>query len=461
MAAGLRLVKRGHSIILIEKDDHVGGLAGGVVINGNTYEYGPHAFHTTDPEILNDIKTLMGDELIAYKRTIKIKFLGNYFNFPLSIQDVLLKLPFRTVILAGLSFLWYFAAGYFWKPKVETSETLLRRYYGDVLYKIFFKTYITNVWGIPPSEFSPDFARERIPRLNFVDFLEKASKFFKKQTTHDLKTEKFVEKVEGNLYTTKQGFSLITQRIADSLIKQGGGIHLNANVVKIIREKDKISGVEFIEKEKLHCVACDGLINTLPINETMLMTEPKFDNSILEAANHLKFRALVFVGLLISRTKVLPSSFMYFRQHSFNRISDLGQFGFRIHPERSTVLIAEISCDVTDRAWMDEAFAKEEVVKDLIREGLIQSEELMSAHVFRARHAYPMYTLHYEQHLDLLLKTVENMTNMETAGRQGRFQYINTHIAIKMGYEAADKLMNKIETSGKKNFMAIHEKIHY
>lgn len=448
---------------MIEKDDHVGGLAGGIVISGNTYEYGPHAFHTTDPEILNDIKNLMGKDLIPYTRTIKIKFLGNYFNFPLSLQDVLFKLPLRTVVLAGLSFLWYFIAGYFWKPKIETSETLLRRYYGDVLYKIFFKTYITNVWGIPPSEFSPDFARERIPRLNLVNFFEKISKCFRRQNPHDLKTEKFVEKVEGDLYTTKKGFSLITQRIADSIIKQGGIIHLNANVTKIIREKDRITTVEFIEKDEIHRIACDGLINTLPINETMLMVEAKFDENVLAAAKQLKFRALVFVGLLISRTKVLPSSFMYFRQHSFNRISDLGQFGFHIHPEGSTVLIAEISCGVTDRAWTDEAFAKEQVIQDLIREKLIESEELMSVHVFRAQHAYPMYTLHYEKHLDLLLKIIETMTNIETAGRQGRFQYINTHIAMKMGYEAADKLIQKMNSSevlAKKNGAKMYEKIH-
>ncbi|MCI0474871.1 MAG: NAD(P)/FAD-dependent oxidoreductase, partial [Anaerolineales bacterium] len=49
LAAGMRLTKRGYRVVLLERADHVGGLAGGVRLNGNTYEYGPHTFHTTDP----------------------------------------------------------------------------------------------------------------------------------------------------------------------------------------------------------------------------------------------------------------------------------------------------------------------------------------------------------------------------------------------------------------------------
>ena len=189
LAAGIRLSKRGYQTVIVEREDHVGGLAGGVRINGNTYEYGPHTFHTIDPEILADVKSLMGNELIPYIRTIKIKFLGNYFKFPLAVRDVLLKLPPQTVIHAGLSFVWHFVTGSIWRPKVETSETLLRRYYGDVLYDLFFKTYITAVWGITPAEFSPAFSRERIPRLNFLDLMDKVRTSARNRLGHSVRTD--------------------------------------------------------------------------------------------------------------------------------------------------------------------------------------------------------------------------------------------------------------------------------
>lgn len=139
---------------------------------------------------------------------------------------------------------------------------------------------------------------------------------------------------------------------------------------------------------------------------------------------------------------------MYFRQHSFNRISDLAQFGFHITPAGSTMLVAEISCDVNDRAWTDEPFAKQAVLDDLIAEKLLTQDDVIEMHVFRAKHAYPIYTLHYEKHLAILLAAFEQLLNAETAGRQGRFQYINTHIAMKMGYQAADRLIDKMEKPG-------------
>jgi protoporphyrinogen oxidase len=445
LAAGMRLAKRGYRVVLLESADHVGGLAGGVRINGNTYEYGPHTFHTTDPEILGDITALMGNALIPYNRTIKIKFLGNYFKFPLAIRDVLFKLPLPTVVHAGFSFLWHFVTGSIRRPEVETSETLLKRYYGNVLYELFFKTYITAVWGIAPAEFSPSFARERIPRMNVLEFLDKLRVSMRHRFGNSVKTDGYVEKVEGNLYTTKQGFSLITQRMGDEVVARGGCIELNAMVTRIDCDGTRVQAIEYTQAGERKHIECWGTINTLPINEALLMMQPPPADAIVQSARALRFRALVFVGLLVRKEKVLPSSFMYFRQHSFNRISDLAQFGFHIQPEGCTLLVAEISCDVDDRAWHDESFAKQAVLDDLLAEKLLTREDVIEMHVFRAQHAYPIYNLHYEDHLARLFNFFDDVANIETAGRQGRFAYINTHIAMKMGYEAVDRLMAKLK----------------
>jgi protoporphyrinogen oxidase len=444
LAAGIRLSQRGYQVVILEQEDHVGGLAGGVHLNGNTYEYGPHTFHTTDAEILHDIKSLMGDELVPYRRTILIKFLGKYFAFPLAIRDVIFKLPLTTVIHAGLSFLWHFVTGNIRKPREENSETILKRYYGNVLYEIFFKTYITSVWGITPAEFSPSFARQRIPRLNILDVWDKLVAGFQNRLKRVSQTDNFVEKVEGELWTTRKGFSLITQKMAEQVIQHGGLIELNARVTRIIREGSRVCAIDYLRNGEMQSISPDAVINTLPLNETTLMMEPAFDSVVVESAQALKFRALVFVGLLVRRPQVLPSSFMYFRQHSFNRISDLAQFGFHVTPSGSTQLVAEISCDVTDRVWTDDEYAKQMVIQDLLAEKLLAADEITEVFVFRARHAYPIYTLHYEDHLARLLTTVQSMTNMETAGRQGRFQYVNTHIAMKMGYQAADRIITKL-----------------
>lgn len=435
LAAARRLREKGIPTVLIEAEDHVGGLAGGVRFGGDVYEYGPHIFHTTDARVMADVKALMGDELLPYQRTIQIKFLGNYFKFPLSIPDVLGKLPITTVIHAGLSFVYYFVRGFFIKPEVENSETLLRRYYGDVLYRIFFKDYIERVWGISPAEFSPSFARERIPRFNILEFLDKAT---------SRKTAGYVEKVEGDLWTTKRGFSLICERMAEDFLKKGGELRLSTRATAFKREGGKVVAVELERGGAKETLACSGIVNTLAIGDAARMFSPALDKPALDAAAALRFRAVVFVGLKIKRPKVLPASFMYFREHSFNRITDLAHFGFHMDPPGTTLLTAEIACDPKDALWADEKAAVAAVTEDLVREGIVAKDEILASYVFRARHAYPMYTLGYEKALEVLLDAFAGLGNAETAGRQGRFQYVNTHVAMRMGAEAADALAPKL-----------------
>lgn len=448
LAAAWRLAKKGCEVHVFEKLPRVGGLSGGVAINGNIYEYGPHVFHTIDPEILDDIKSLMGSDLVEFKRTTTIKFLDSYFTFPLSISDVLMKLPLLTIIKAFFSLVWNLAKGVFIKPAVENSETLLIRSYGKVIYEIFFKSYIERVWGISPVKFSPNFAKQRVPRLNILKAFEKVLTTVKSLFKKKIETDNYVEKVEGDLYTTKKGFSLIVERITEEIRKLGGTVYLDTEVIKINRDGKKVKSLEVKNKNNSHKeIIIDGIISTIPVNEAVLRTYPQFENGVIEDARNLKFRALVFVGLVVKRPKVLLSSFMYFREHSFNRITDQAQFGIDIKPEGSTILVAEISCGAEDRYWNDEAYAIEAVISDLVKEKILTRDEILETHVFRAEHAYPLYILDYESKLEPILSAVDSMDNWETAGRQGRFQYINTHVAMKMGYEAADRMISNFEAS--------------
>lgn len=435
LSAARALRDKGVPVVLVEAEDHVGGLAGGVRLGGDVYEYGPHIFHTTDARVMADVKALMGDDLLPYKRTIQIKFLGNYFKFPLSIPDVLSKLPLTTVIRAGLSFAYHFTKGFFIRPAVDNSETLLRRYYGDVLYRIFFKDYIERVWGLSPAQFSPSFARERIPRFNILQWLDQAA---------SRKTAGFVEKVEGDLWTTKRGFSMICERMAEDFLKKGGELRLSTRATILHREGNKVVAVELAKAGAIEKITCGGIVNTLAINEAARMFTPALEQAALDAAAKLRFRAIVFVGLKLNRPQVLRASFMYFREHSFNRITDLSHFGFHMDPPGTTLVMAEIACDPKDAFWTDEAAAVEAVVSDLAREKIIERGEVLASHVFRARHAYPVYTLGYEDALGTLLDAFAALENVETAGRQGRFQYVNTHIAMRMGASAGEALAARL-----------------
>jgi protoporphyrinogen oxidase len=441
LAAGIALQRRGYQVSILECAGRIGGLAGGVLINGNIYEYGPHIFHTTDPEVLSDVERIAGHVLIPFKKTIRIKFLGKYFAFPLAIRDVVVKLPARTVAHAALSFVWHFAKGAFaGEAGMVNSEKVLQRYYGNVLYKIFFKDYIAKVWGIEPADMSPSFARQRVPRLDPLDALERLTRRFLPQRSRGVHTDGYVEKVEGVNYTTKAGFHSIVEAYAGEFTRNGGTLILNATVTDIHVSGRSVESVTYRTADGDVTLAVDYHISTVPISLLPQMIVPAPPRAVVEAAESLRFRGTIFVGLLVGRKTVLPASFMYFRDKSFNRITDLGHFDMDVKPAGSTILIAEVMAQPSDPIWSDDAGATSGVVRELVAEGLLSEADIVERHTFKTPFAYPIYKVGYETALSTVLDAVASYENLYTIGRQGKFAYINTHIAFKMGYEVARRI---------------------
>jgi protoporphyrinogen oxidase len=443
LAAGMYLARRDCDVSIFERGDSCGGLASGKVINGNIYEYGPHFFHTNNPHILNEVKEIAGSELVDFKRTILIKFMDDYFVYPLSIFEVLKKLPKKMVFAAALSLVKNNVKRIFKKPGVENSETLLLKYYGDILYELFFKNYIYHVWGIYPDKFSPEFAMERIPRISGSIFLNKIISPIRAKLTRQ-STNHFVENVDGQLFTTRIGYRGIINKMAEDIKKNRGKIYLNSEVIGIKVNGNRVSEIT-VNSDKKYDFKVDALINTIPVNKTIAMITPPVNKTLKDSAESLEFRALVFVGVLVGRPKVLPVSFMYFREHAFNRIYDSSYFSHDTIKPDTTILVAEISSSGKDRWWNDDKYCKEMVLKDLLREDIIKEEDVMEMNVYRYEYGYPVYKLGYEKNLGNLLGYIENMENFETAGRQGRFNYINGHIAMQMGFEAAENIIKKIK----------------
>ena len=117
LSAGYLLSKKGYNVIIIEQLSHPGGIGSEIMDSGNRYEMGAHLFHCPDKEIMEDIKSLVGQELININRTIKINFNGKYYDFPLKLHEILINLPFTIVLRAGFSFIFHKLKSIFSKNK--------------------------------------------------------------------------------------------------------------------------------------------------------------------------------------------------------------------------------------------------------------------------------------------------------------------------------------------------------
>ena len=83
LAAAWYAARAGRRVALIERADHVGGLAGSFEVAGVRVDHGSHRLHErTEPELLADLQGLLGDELQHRPRDGRIRLCERWVGVP-------------------------------------------------------------------------------------------------------------------------------------------------------------------------------------------------------------------------------------------------------------------------------------------------------------------------------------------------------------------------------------------
>jgi protoporphyrinogen oxidase len=101
-----------------------------------------------------------------------------------------------------------------------------------------------------------------------------------------------------------------------------------------------------------------------------------------------------------------------------------------------------MTCQKGDAKWEGDESVWERVYADLEAESICQRDEIVESHILRNEHGYPVFGIEYEPHHETLLEYLEQFPTLQSTGRQGGFCFPNMHGAMRMGAEAADKLLD-------------------
>jgi protoporphyrinogen oxidase len=127
---------RGHAT-LVEQQTVVGGNDGSFDLNGQRVDYGSHRLHhACDPAVLDDIKSLLGDDLANRDRHGRIRLRGRWLHFPLKPVDLMLRLD-RAFALGACKDTFGRALG-FKRPEGETFASVLRASLGPTICEHFY-----------------------------------------------------------------------------------------------------------------------------------------------------------------------------------------------------------------------------------------------------------------------------------------------------------------------------------
>jgi protoporphyrinogen oxidase len=432
LGAAWQLVKRGKAeAVVIEQREDVGGNSGSFDLAGLSVDYGSHRLHPAcEPEILADLRELLGDDLLDRPRHGRIRLRGRWIHFPLKPLDLIFGLPWSFGFgVAGDSLRKFIShtngAG------AESFASVLERSLGRTICRDFYFPYAAKIWGAPPQELSAIQARRRVSAGSLSKIMRKALN----------SVPGFKPPGAGRFFYPRRGFGQISHSIADAARAMGAKIRLGATVCQI-----HLGSPHRVEIE------CDGAIigleadhvwSTLPITTLARIVNPAAPSEVIEAGRRIKYRAMILIYLALAQPRFTEFDAHYFPEAEIRltRLSEPKNYSAASEPADLTVLCGELPCAVDDDVWRasDEELA--ELVRDsLSRCGLPIRSRVMQVATRRLAYAYPIYHRGYEEAFATLDEWASRLDRALTFGRQGLFAHDNTHHALAMAYAAADCL---------------------
>ncbi len=427
LGAAWLLAERGARVVVAERGAQVGGNAGSFELAGMRVDYGSHRLHpAAEPEVLDRLRALLGDELLTRPRHGRIRLQGRWIHFPLRPLDLLLRLPPRFAAGAALDVVRRRGAGI--APGGESFASVLERGLGRTLCREFYFPYARKIWGVEPEELSAVQARRRVSAGSFGRLARRL-----------LPGGRGGGAPRGVFLYPRRGYGQISERLCEAARAGGAEVRLETGVRRVeARERGFTLELE-ARGGAVSRLEVDRVWSTIPAARLAALLDPAPPPEVRGAASRLELRAMVLVYLVLGTDRFTGYDAHYFpgAEWPFTRVSEPKNYAGREEPRGRTVLCAEIPCRAGDAQWeAGDAALAERVADGLARAGLPLPGAPLEVAVRRLPAAYPIYRRGYEASFDRLDAWLGGVPGLLTFGRQGLFAHDNTHHTLSMAFAA-------------------------
>jgi protoporphyrinogen oxidase len=429
LAAALELAESGISVSVIEQQQHVGGNATSFDFGGVHVDYGSHRLHpASPPQVLERIRTLLGEDLLTRPRHGRIRLMGRWIHFPLRPVDLLLRMHPRFATGVGIDLARQLLPGGGTGGADPTFATILNHGLGKTICNEFYFPYARKIWGIEPEEISPIQAYKRVSAGSIGKMLKR---LLPGRSSGGASTK-------GIFYYPRYGFGQISQALLAAAIKAGAQVHLGAPVSSIRLSGDR-PVVTYTSDSQTREIETGQVYSTIPVTLLSKLVDLPVPENVRTAAESLEFRSMVLVYLLLDQDRFTEYDAHYFpgKDYPFTRISETKNYSDRTEPVGKTSLCAEVPCFLDDTIWKatDEQLARR-VSEGLELAGLPITTDILEVRVKRIPYAYPLFTVGYEKNFSQVDQWVDGLNGVLSFGRQGLYVHDNTHHAIYMAQAA-------------------------
>ena len=432
LTAGYELAKLNRRLVLLEKDNQVGGLARTESYKGFYFDMGGHRFFTKVEEVKRMWQEILGQDFLRRPRLSRIFYNGKFFDYPLKPINALFGLGLWESIRIALSYLRWQVSPH---RREESFEQWVTNRFGKRLFEIFFKSYTEKVWGISCSELKAEWAAQRIKDLSLKTVL--LSMF--------IRPKKTIKTLIDQFDYPRRGPGMMWNAVKDRIESRGGEVRINTGVIRIHRNGNGIESV---------VVGCNGhqeiirgthFVSSMPVTEFIKKLDPAPPAQVLNAAEKLKYRDFLTVCLIVDKPDLFPDNWIYVHDPDVKvgRIQNFKNWSLDMVPDPTkTSLGLEYFCTEGDALWN---MSDDDLIslgkRELDRIGLASASDIEDGCVFRVPKAYPIYDSEYRDYLAIMKEFVGGLPNYQTIGRNGLHRYNNQDHAMFTGMLAVRNIM--------------------
>jgi protoporphyrinogen oxidase len=442
LTAAYELSKHGASVLVLESDPHyVGGISRTVNYKNFRFDIGGHRFFSKSREVEDLWTEVAGADMLDRPRSSRIYYRGTFFTYPLKPFEALSKLGLTEATRCMLSFA---KARLQPTARPKTFEDWVVNQFGRRLFEIFFKTYTEKVWGMSCQEISADWAAQRIKGLSLGSAIKHA--WFSRRKPKD--RTQVVKTLIDTFRYPRLGPGMMWEAFAERIRNLGGQVLLGRRVIGCRCDPDENSWniTTHNRAGEVEQFRAEHLISSMPIRDLVRQIEPQLPLDVLQAANSLRYRDFLTVGLIVRDKGRFTDNWIYIHDPAVlvGRVQNYKSWSPEMVPDPAYSSYGlEYFCFEGDRLWSSTdadliALAK----KELQRIGLADAADVVDGCVIRQPKAYPIYDDNYQRHVDTIRVALDRQfPTLHLVGRNGMHKYNNQDHAMMTALLSAKNIL--------------------
>lgn len=485
LTAALELARNGHQdVVVIERENQLGGISRTLEYHGNHIDIGGHRFFSKsdtvmqwwrdlmplqgapscdDAELKRDVDLVSGGPdpehtdrvMLVRNRLSRILFLRKFFSYPVSLSmETICNLGVWRMVKIGFSY----AVTLFHKREEKSLEDFFINRFGVELYKTFFRDYTAKVWGVPCSQIGADWGAQRVKGLSVIKVLLHALGKMCFWKEHD-KQGGETSLIEAFWYP-KYGPGQLWETVGSEAEKLGVRIFREHDVESIMMDGDKIKAVSVRDLKTGETMRIEGdhFISTTSIRELIRKIQGEVPAAVKKVADGLIYRDFMTVGVLANKLKlkskqmnttvgeagIVPDNWIYV-QESDVKVGRLQLFNnwspYLVADRKKAWIGMEYFVTEGDELWSmtDENFSSF-AISELEKIGVVDKADVCDSKVFRIQKAYPAYFGSYKQ-FPIIRQWVDTIPNLYLVGRNGMHRYNNMDHSMLSAMEAVKNII--------------------